>query len=279
MLEVEDLKVGFVLANHRELRAVSGISFTVERGERFALVGESGCGKSTTVLALMGLLPPNAWVSGRLAIDGHDLLTSHERRMRSLRWTHIAMVPQGAMNALNPVQRVGRQIAEPILLHGVAGKRRAAERAAELLELVGIPARFTQRYPHELSGGMRQRATIAMALACSPKVLLADEPTTALDVIVQAQILELLESLCQELQLALVLVTHDLGAVAQLCTRAAVMYEGKFVEVGEVEELYHSPSHPYTARLFAATPSLRRDSSASEGPAAASIFGAHATSR
>ncbi len=256
MLAVENLHVGFELPDRTELEAVRGVSFTLGPGERFALVGESGCGKSTILMALMGLLPSNAWVSGSVSVHGVEVL-SDERQMRSLRWKELALVPQGAMNALNPVRTVGHQIVEPMLLHETAASRRAATtRARELLDLVGLPADRLDRYPHELSGGMRQRATIAMALACDPNVLFADEPTTALDVMVQAQILALMRRLCDELSLALVLVTHDLGAVAQLCEHAAVMYAGRLVEAGPVDALYHDPRHPYTRRLFEATPRL-----------------------
>jgi peptide/nickel transport system ATP-binding protein len=216
----------------------------------------------------MGLLPANAWVSGRVSVDGAEVLRD-ERRMRALRWTELAMVPQGAMNALNPVRTVGRQVVEPMLVHGTASSRRTAlARARDLFGLVGLPADRLDRYPHELSGGMRQRASIAMALACDPRILLADEPTTALDVMVQAQILALVRRLCDELGLALILVTHDLGAVAQLCERAAVMYAGRLAEVGPVDALYHDPRHPYTRRLFEATPRI------SEAGRATSIPGA-----
>jgi peptide/nickel transport system ATP-binding protein len=258
MLSVVDLHVGFSLPGGGEADVVRGVSFEVAPGERFGLVGESGCGKTTTMLAAMGLLPSNAWVSGSVVVNGHEMLTRRERAVRRLRWTDVAMVPQASLNALNPVRTVGSQIAEPMLLHGTVGSRRAAmRRAAELLELVGVTAQRTGRYPHEFSGGMRQRAAIAMALACNPKVLLADEPTTALDVIVQAQILDLLTMLTEELGLALVLVTHDLAVVAQVCPRAAVMYAGEVAEMGPVDALYHQPGHPYTAKLFAATPDLR----------------------
>jgi peptide/nickel transport system ATP-binding protein len=256
VLAVEDLHVGFDLDDGTEVHAVRGVSLAVEAGTRFGLVGESGCGKTTTLLALMGLLPANAWVSGRVLVDGHELLAGGDATARPLRWTEIAMVPQGAMNALNPVRTVGHQIVEPMLVHGTHSKRAAEARTRELLELVGIPADRAGRYPHEFSGGMRQRVTIAMALACDPKVLLADEPTTALDVMVQAQVLALLARLCDELSLALVLVTHDLPVVAQLCDRAAVMYAGTVAESGPLDALYHDPGHPYTRRLFEATPEL-----------------------
>jgi oligopeptide/dipeptide ABC transporter ATP-binding protein len=257
VLAVEDLHVGFELDDGSEVHAVRGVSLGVERGARLGLVGESGCGKTTTLLALMGLLPANAWVSGRVLVDGQELLASGDASARPLRWTEIAMVPQGAMNALNPVRTIGRQIAEPMLVHGTQSKRAAESRTRELLALVGIPPERAGRYPHEFSGGMRQRVTIAMALACEPKVLLADEPTTALDVMVQAQVLALLARLCDELSLALLLVTHDLPVVAHVCGSAAVMYAGTLAEVGPVDTLYHDPGHPYTRRLFEATPELR----------------------
>ena len=257
VLAVEDLHIGFELQDGGEVHAVRGVSLALERGARLGLVGESGCGKTTTLLALMGLLPANAWVSGRVLVDGQELLAGGDRTARPLRWTKIAMVPQGAMNALNPVRTVGRQISEPMLVHGTQTRRGAEARTRELLELVGIPADRAERYPHEFSGGMRQRLAIAMALACEPKILLADEPTTALDVMVQAQVLALLSRLCEELDLALVLVTHDLPVVAHLCDRAAVMYAGTLAEVGPVDTLYHDPGHPYTRRLFEATPELR----------------------
>jgi oligopeptide/dipeptide ABC transporter ATP-binding protein len=256
LLQVEDLHVWFDLDQGRELHAVQGVSFSVDRGERLGLVGESGCGKTTTILALMGLLPPTASVAGRVLLDGEDVLARGERSMAPYRWKDVAMVFQGAMNAFNPVRRIGEQLVEPMELHGVASGKQAEARAGELLERVGISAARARAYPHEFSGGMRQRAAIAMALACQPKLLLADEPTTALDVMVQAQILELLTLLAKELGLALVLVTHDLPVVAQTCTSAAVMYAGEIVESGPMDALYHEPRHPYTRLLFAATPDL-----------------------
>jgi peptide/nickel transport system ATP-binding protein len=256
LLEVSDLHVWFDLPGGGRVHAVQGVSFALDPGQRFGLVGESGCGKTTTILALMGLLPPNASIAGDVLIDGHSILAGGEDSVRPYRWRDIAMVFQGAMNALNPVQKVGWQIAEPMAFHGVADGGAARKRAAELLELVGIPAAAAERYPHEFSGGMRQRASVAMALACQPRILLADEPTTALDVMVQAQILELLTRLSDELGLALILVTHDLPVVAQTCERAAVMYAGEIGEMGPMEDLFHAPQHPYTRLLFAATPDL-----------------------
>jgi len=256
LLEVSGLHVWFDPPHAPEVHAVQGVSFALDAGERFGLVGESGCGKTTTVLALMGLLPPNASAAGEVRVNGQDILAGGEDSVQAYRWKDVAMVFQGAMNALNPVKKVGWQIAEPMAFHGVAQGAAARKRAGELLEMVGIPTAAGDRYPHEFSGGMRQRAAIAMALACEPKILLADEPTTALDVMVQAQILELLTGLSRDLGLALVLVTHDLPVVAQVCERAAVMYAGEIVESGPTEALYHDPRHPYTRLLFAATPDL-----------------------
>ena len=217
LLRVEDLHVWFDLTGGGELHAVQGVGFELREGERLGLVGESGCGKTTAILALMGLLPASASVAGRVFLDGEDILFEGEDSVSPHRWKDIAMVFQGAMNAFNPVKRVGDQIAEPMKLHGIAEGRQARRQVGELLERVGIPAARAGSYPHEFSGGMRQRAAIAMALACKPRILLADEPTTALDVMVQAQILQLLVGLADDFGLALVLVTHDLPVVAQVC--------------------------------------------------------------
>ena len=259
LLEIRDVHVWFDLPEGKQLHAVQGVSFDLDPGDRMGLVGESGCGKTTTILAVMGLLPANATLAGEVRLDGENIIAGGEDSIRPHRWKDISMVFQGAMNALNPVKTVGTQIIEPMELHGVAEGNAAKLAAGELLELVGIPARAAERYPHEFSGGMRQRAAIAMALACQPKVLLADEPTTALDVMVQAQILELLVGLAQDLGLALILVTHDLPVVAQVCERASVMYAGKIIELGPMEQLFHDPHHPYTRLLFAATPDLYGD--------------------
>ena len=269
LLEARDLEVSFDLEGGGTLHAVQGVSFALEEGERLGLVGESGCGKTTTALALLGLLPSNAEVGGQVLLRGEDVLRGGEESVRLHRWTDVAMVFQGAMNSFNPVRPVGAQIVEALELHRVAEGARARGRAGQLLESVGIPADRARRFPHEFSGGMRQRAAIAMALACDPSVLVADEPTTALDVMVQAQILELLDGLCRDFGLGLVLVTHDLPVVAQLCDRAAVMYAGEIVEEGPIETLFHAPRHPYTRLLFAATPDLYDD-----GAPVASIPGA-----
>jgi peptide/nickel transport system ATP-binding protein len=235
------------------------VSFELHPGERMGLVGESGCGKTTAILALMGLLPSSASVAGSVYLDGEDILARGEETVSPHRWNDIAMVFQGAMNAFNPVKTVGSQIVEPMELHGTATGRTARAQARQLLEMVGISGERADRYPHEFSGGMRQRAAIALALACEPKVLLADEPTTALDVMVQAQILELLVRLTRDLGLSMILVTHDLPVVAQVCDRAAVMYAGQIVEMGPMSTIYHDPRHPYTRMLFGATPDLLGD--------------------
>ena len=268
LLEARDLNVWFDLPHGGQLHAVQGVSFGVDAGERLGLVGESGCGKTTALLALMGLLPPSAQVAGSVTVNGEELLAGGEDALRPHRWTDVAMVFQGAMNALNPVKTVGAQIVEPMKYHGTASGEAAEHHAGELLELVGLPAVAAKRYPHEFSGGMRQRAAIAMALACDPKVLLADEPTTALDVMVQAQILQLLEALTADLGLALVLVTHDLPLVTQMCERAVVMYAGRVAESAAVDTLFHEPRHPYTRLLFAATPDLSGEEDVASIPGA-----------
>jgi len=268
LLEVEDLHVWFELPHGGELHAVQGVDFSLNAGDRFGLVGESGCGKTTTILALMGLLPSNASVSGAIRLAGEDILAGGDDSMRPHRWNDIAMVFQGAMNAFDPVQTVGSQLVEPMELHGIASGASAEARAGELLEMVGIGRERAERFPHEFSGGMRQRAAIAMALACGPKILLADEPTTALDVMVQAQILDLLTGLSAELDLTLIFVTHDLPVIAELCQRAAVMYAGEIVEQGAFDTLYHDPRHPYTRLLFAAIPDPQGEKDVSSIPGA-----------
>ena len=259
LLEVQDLHVWFTAPGGREVEAVRGISFGLAAGDRIGIVGESGAGKTTALLAILGLLPPDAAVAGRVTLTGEELLAADDAVMRRHRWRDIAVVFQGSMSALNPVRVIGAQIREPMELHGIAKGRAADARVDELLEHVGLVRAMARRYPHELSGGIRQRAAIAMALACEPKVLLADEPTTGLDVIVQAQILELLDRLARESGLALVLVTHDLPLLAQIAQRVLVMYAGEIVESAPIEQLRQAPRHPYTQRLLAATPDLRAD--------------------
>ncbi|WP_223694057.1 dipeptide ABC transporter ATP-binding protein [Leifsonia poae] len=275
-LELIDLNVWFDPRDGRDgdpAHTVKNLTLRVAPGERVGLVGESGCGKTTTILAAMGLLPASATVSGEVWVDGQNVIERGEASIRRHRWTDIAMVFQGAMSAFNPVKTIGWQIREALEVHGIAHGKAAVARTRELLSLVGLPDGSDARYPHQLSGGMKQRAVIAMALSCEPKVLLADEPTTALDVVVQDQILRLLVRLSGELNLALVLVTHDLGVVAQACTRAAVMRSGEIVEEGTVDDLYRRPAHPYTRQLFESTPNLydvtRPDD---EEPAGASLL-------
>ena len=256
LLEVRDLNVWFRAEDGSRVHAVRGVSFTLDAAERAGLVGESGCGKTTTVLALLGLLPQTAEFSGEVLLDGTDIMAEGEDSVKGARWTEMAMVFQGAMNAFNPVRRVGSQIAEALRVRAGLSRQAAQTRARELLELVGIPADRVRSYPHEFSGGMRQRAAIALALACEPKVLLADEPTTALDVMVQAQIVELLRRLCDEQGLALLMVSHDLPLIAEVCCSLNVMYAGEIIERGPVTDLYRSPAHPYTRLLLAATPDI-----------------------
>jgi oligopeptide/dipeptide ABC transporter ATP-binding protein len=256
LLEVRDLDVRIPL-NRGTVRAVDGASFTVGVGDAMGLVGESGCGKSMTLRAVMGLLPRPARITGgQVLFEGEDLATARASRMRDLRGKGIAMIFQEPMTALNPVMKVGAQIAEAPYAHLGYGRRKARERAIELMQLVGIPdpKRRAESYPHELSGGMRQRVMIAIALSCEPRLILCDEPTTALDVTIQDQILKLLLRLREELGMSIVFVTHDLAVVAQTCQTLAVMYAGQVVEAGTVHEVFHQPRHPYTLGLLRSVP-------------------------
>jgi oligopeptide/dipeptide ABC transporter ATP-binding protein len=263
LLSVRHLNTDFVSPDGAVSHALEDVSFDVQPGQTIGLVGESGCGKTTTLLALMRLLPSSGRITaGQVMFDGVDLLSLSERDMRRYRWKEIAMVFQSAMNALNPVYTVGQQIREAILLHGMMDQQHADLRVEELLDMVGIAKSRKEQYPHQYSGGMRQRAMIAMALACLPRLLFADEPTTALDVMVQAQVLELLKRIQSSLELAVVLVTHDLGVVAEVCDSVVVMYGGKVAEYGPIDEVYNSPQHPYTQRLLEAFPDLNRPSGA-----------------
>ncbi len=259
LLEVEDLRTYFALED-ATVRAVDGVSFRLDQGEALGIAGESGCGKTTTALSLVRLLPPNARIEGgAVRLYGIDLVEKNPNALRRYRWREISIVFQGAMNALNPVVTIGDQIAEPIAERLGVDRRDALRRAGELLELVGIPSKRARAYPHELSGGMRQRAMIAMALACDPAIVIGDEPTTALDVMVQAQILELLERLRRDLGLSLILITHDLSVIAETCDRVMVMYAGKVAEEGPVGEVFSRPRHPYTQKLLAAFPNIHAD--------------------
>jgi peptide/nickel transport system ATP-binding protein/oligopeptide transport system ATP-binding protein len=258
LLEVEHLVKHFVAERSlfgrpiAHIKAVDGVSFHVDAGETLALVGESGCGKSTVSRLVLRLIEPDA---GRIRFDGRNLLALDADALRAFR-RQAQLIFQDPYASLNPRMTVSQILGEPLALHDLVPVEGRRARVEELLRLVGLDPRFARRYPHEFSGGMRQRAAIAMALACNPSVLVADEPTTALDVMVQAQILELLDSLCRDFGLALLLVTHDLPVVAQLCDHAAVMYAGEIVEQGPVDALFHDPRHPYTRLLFEATPDL-----------------------
>jgi oligopeptide/dipeptide ABC transporter ATP-binding protein len=259
LLEVRNLKTYF-RSEGTVVRAVDGVSFTVERGRTLGLVGESGCGKSVTNLSILRLIPspPGRIVEGEILLEGKDLARAPESEMRHIRGNRVSMIFQDPMTSLNPYLTAGRQVAEVLELHKGMSSAQARARAREMFELVGIPdpERRQDEYPHQLSGGMRQRVMIAMALACEPKVLLADEPTTALDVTIQAQILELIKDLRRRLGTAVVLVTHDLGVVAGMADDIAVMYAGRIVEYGPAREIFRNPKHPYTQGLLASKPRL-----------------------
>ncbi len=257
LLEVEGLRT-YYFTRAGPVRAVDNVSFYVEKGEVFGLAGESGCGKTTAGLSILRLLPPyGRIVGGRIVFDGTDILKVRESEFRrKYRWKRISMVFQGAMNALNPVFRVGDQIAEAIMLHEKVTKEEAMRRVKELFEKVGIEPSRVNNYPHEFSGGMRQRAMIALALACNPELVIADEPTTALDVIIQGQILDLLKKLKDEYDLSVILITHDLSVIAEMCERVGIMYAGKLVECADVRSIFKEPLHPYTQGLISAIPSL-----------------------
>jgi oligopeptide transport system ATP-binding protein len=258
LLAVEDLRVEFWTARGT-VYAVNGVSFDIAAGETLGIVGESGCGKSVTSLALLGILARAARVTGGSALfEGRDLLKLSDQELRRVRGREIAMIFQDPMTSLNPVLTVGRQIREALETHFPMDKKTANKRAAELLDRVGVPGaeQRLKDYPHQFSGGMRQRAMIAMALACEPKLMIADEPTTALDVTIQAQILDLLRELVAERNTALILITHDLGVVAGMCERVNVMYAGMFVETGSARQLFARPRHPYTLGLLQSVPRL-----------------------
>ena len=258
LLEVENLQTHF-RAQDGINRAVDGLNFHVNERETVAIVGESGCGKSVTAMSILRLIPePPGKIAGAIRFNGRDLLKLSDREMRSIRGNEISMIFQEPMTSLNPVLTVGKQIGETLRLHQGMSSNQAEARAVEMLKLVGIPApeRRVKEYPHQLSGGMRQRVMIAMALACNPKLLIADEPTTALDVTIQAQILDLMRDLKHRVGAAIVLITHDLGVVAEVAERVIVMYAGRKVEEAEVGELFRAPKHPYTQGLLGAVPKL-----------------------
>ena len=257
LLEVQNLSIGY----HTQkgyLHAVEDVSFSLEEGKSLGFVGESGCGKTTLGMALMRLLPPNGIIrEGRMLFDGVDLLQKSDEEMREIRWQKIAMIFQAAMNALNPVHRVHEQIAEAILTHNASlDKKEAFEQVEELFQLVGIPKDRMKDYPHQYSGGMKQRAIIAMALACKPRLIIADEPTTALDVIVQDQILKEIMNLQKEFGISMIFISHDISIVAEVCHDIGIMYAGKLVEQGSREEVFSKPVHPYTKALLSSYPTL-----------------------
>ncbi len=257
LLVVDDLQTRFQVRSGA-VQAVDGASFAVGPGQAMGLVGESGCGKTTAALSIVRLLPRNGRViGGRVTLEGRDLLALPEEELRQVRWRKVSIIFQGAMNALNPVRTVGDQISEAIMLHLGLQREAARQRTRELFDQVEIGPGRTEQYPHQFSGGMRQRVMIAMALACRPSLVIGDEPTTALDVMVQAQILELLENLRREMTMSLILITHDLSVVADTCDTVAIMYAGQVVERGPLERVFGHPAHPYTAALLRAFPDLR----------------------
>lgn len=259
LLSIKDLSVSFN-TYAGEVKAVRGINFNVEKGQCVGIVGESGCGKSVTAHAIMQLLktPPAIYKAGEILFEEENLLNKTEKQMQGIRGNNIGMIFQDPMTSLNPTQKVGKQIAEVLIKHKQLNRKEALKEAQRILELVAVaePHKRMNQYPHQYSGGMRQRAMIALALACTPSLLIADEPTTALDVTIQAQILELLKELQHKLDMAIILITHDLGVVAKMCERVVVMYAGQIVEQGSVEEIFYNPKHPYTKGLLKAVPRM-----------------------
>lgn len=256
LLEVRNLKTYFNTSKG-QAKAVDGVSFDLDYGQCMGLVGESGCGKSTTALSICRLLPKEGFIEGgEIVLEGVNYTELSEEEMQKHRWEDVSIIFQGAMNAFNPVKKVGWQIAEACILHDNMTKAQAWERAGDLFERVGIARERITQYPHEFSGGMKQRAMIAMALACNPKLIIGDEPTTALDVMIQAQILELLEELRKELNMGMLLITHDLSILSETCDKIAVMYAGKIMEMGTVSDIFQRPAHPYTKKLLACFPNI-----------------------
>jgi len=259
VLEVKDLVVRFD-TDDGVVRAINGISFSIGRERTLGLVGETGAGKTTTALSILNLVPdpPGVISSGTIILDGKDVLGMGEKELEHMRGNDVAMIFQDPMTALNPVMTVGDQIAESVMLHEKLSKEEAMERAKEMLEMVGISKSRAYDYPHQLSGGMKQRVVIAIALACHPSLLLADEPTTALDVTIQAQVLALIKELIDKNHMAMLMITHDLGVVAEVCDDVAVMYAGRIVEIGTADEVFNHTLHPYTEGLFDSLPNLRQ---------------------
>ena len=260
LLEIKDLSVCFHTMD-ADVHAVNGIDLAIDAGETLGLVGETGAGKTTTALAILNLIqsPPGKIESGQILFAGRNILEMTDDELLSIRGSAISMIFQDPMTALNPIFRVEDQIAEVIRIHEKKSKREAVEKAREMLELVGIPAERGSDYPHQFSGGMKQRVVIAMALACSPKLLIADEPTTALDVTIQAQVLDMMTVLKTKMDSSMLLITHDLGVVAETCDKVAIMYAGEIVEYGSLEDIFEHTAHPYTEGLFGSLPSLEND--------------------
>jgi len=260
VLEVRNLKM-YYFTSKGVVKAVDNVSFDLKKGEVLGLAGESGCGKSSLGFTLLGMpTPPGKIVDGSIKIDGREIVGLPEDVLRrEIRWQKISMIFQGAMNALNPVYTIGFQMAEPLIYHRGMSQEEAIAKAQKYLELVGLDPEIVYRYPHELSGGMKQRVVIAMALLMEPSVVIADEPTTALDVIVQAQIINLMKKLKRELNLSMIFITHDLSILAEISDKVAIMYAGKIIEIGDSEKVYYEPAHPYTQKLLAAIPRLHED--------------------
>ena len=260
LLSVRDLEVVYTSAG-AVIHAVNGVSLEIKRGQSLGLVGETGAGKTTIAKSILGILPdpPAKVLNGQIVLDGQDLLKLPEKEMRSIRGKKISMIFQDPMTALNPLMTVGDQIAEVVSLHEHCSKKESMNKAMQMLEMVGIPAERYVEYPHQFSGGMKQRVVIAIALACNPELLLADEPTTALDVTIQAQVMDMIADLQKKLNTAMILITHDLGIVAEACDQVAVIYAGEIVELASKEELFLHPTHPYTVGLFGSIPSLSED--------------------
>lgn len=259
VLEVEDLVVHYELEDE-VVEAVNGVSFKLKKGETIGLVGETGAGKTSTALAILNMIPdpPGVIKQGKIWVNGHDILHMDDSQLEKVRGKDISIIFQDPMTSLNPVMTVGEQIAESIMLHEKMTKAEAFARAEEMLELVGIPGERAKEYPHQFSGGMKQRVVIAIALSCNPQCLLADEPTTALDVTIQAQVLDMMNDLKKRLGTALVMITHDLGVIASICDTVAVMYAGRIVEYGTLEDIFNNPMHPYTEGLFNSLPRINQ---------------------
>ncbi len=261
LIEVKDLHIHYVMEDDT-VRAVNGLSFSLEEGESIGLVGETGAGKTTTALAIMGLIPdpPGEIINGSIMFRGQDMIKMSESQLQNIRGNEISMVFQDPMTALNPVLSVGDQIEEVVLLHSDVSKAEAKKKAIEMLEMVGIPGERHLDYPHQFSGGMKQRVVIAIALACNPNLLIADEPTTALDVTIQAQVLELMQRLRNEHGTAMIMITHDLGVVAKICDKVAIVYSGEIVELGSKKDIFTDMRHPYTIGLFNSLPDIEKNS-------------------